>query len=271
MNYRLGSLFQRNAHSPARRLYFAWKRRVSALFGKRQSVRFVTINGKRYKRVTLGDSFEAEKIERAMLQARAPARFPRLIHRHENELLVRFVEGRSFEPGNPADREKVAEFLGALYAVAPQNGSPAPFSVRLATELEFLHDAGLIDAQLKRALAAKSTALVPASLLTGLDYVDPVAKNFVIDAEGVTAIDVESLRDGIPLGSGIAKAEMHWLEDRGIAEFVGQAEQAAELELAAQMDWVRLAFRVGWTKRKLLQGKHRFIRIERLRELVSDE
>ena len=77
MKFRLGSLFQRNAHSIPRRLYFAGLSRVSGVFSKRQSVHFVTINGKRYKRVTLGDSFEALQVEEALRLAPADAGFPR--------------------------------------------------------------------------------------------------------------------------------------------------------------------------------------------------
>ncbi len=80
MKLRLGSLFQTNAHSLPRRLYFALLRRLFAVFGKRQSVHFVQINGQRYKRVVFGDSFEAVTVERELNSAFGRSRFPALIH-----------------------------------------------------------------------------------------------------------------------------------------------------------------------------------------------
>jgi len=269
MKFRLGSLFQKNAHSLPRRVYFAGLRRVAGVFTKRQSVHFVTINGKRYKRVTMGDSYEAALIEQAMQRAPANARFPGLIQRHENELLLGFVEGRPFDPSDPGDREALAGFFGALYAAESRSAPPDRLLRALDTDLGFLHDAGLIDAALRQALAGRAEQTRPAELRTGLDYVDPVAKNFVVNAERIHAIDVESLRRKTPLGTGIAKAAVHWLPDKDLPGFVEQVKQAGGLTLQGQMPFVELCFRVGWTKRKLLQGKHRSIRVDLLKNLVQ--
>lgn len=271
MKFRLGSLFQKNAHSLPRRLYFAGLRRVAGVFAKRQSVHFVTINGKRYKRVTLGDSYEAALVEQAIRIAPAEAGFPELIYRHENELLFGFVEGRPFDPARLADREALAAFFGALYGAESRSDSPDTSVRSLQTDLGFLADAGLIDTALHKALAQRGEQTRPAQLRTGLDYVDPVAKNFVVNDDGIHAIDVESLRRDVALGTGIAKAAVHWLADKHLPEFIEQVERAGGLTLKGQMPFVELCFRVAWTKRKLLQGKHGSVRIELLRALVEQD
>lgn len=269
MKFRLGSLFQKNAHSLPRRLYFAGLRRVAGVFSKRQSVYFVDINGTRFKRVVLGDSFEASQVERAMRSAPAAARLPELIQRHENELLLGFVEGRRFDPSRDADRQALAEFFGALYASGRRDlDTEGPWRM-LETDVRFLRTAGLIDAQLGQALLERAGELRPREVQAGLDYVDPVAKNFVVSDDQLFAIDVESLRRDVPLGTGIAKAAVHWLGRDEMPDFVARVERAADFTLGGQMPFVELCFRVGWTKRKLLQGKQRSIRIELLRELVE--
>ncbi len=269
MNFRLGSFFQKNAHSIPRRLYFAFVRRLSGVFAKRQSVFFVDINGTRFKRVVLGDSYEASQVERALKKAPVEARFSELIQRHENELLLAFVEGRKFDPLSTSDRAGLAAFFGALYGAGRRSESSQNLWRALQIDLEFLVTAGLVETTLKQSLLARAGEIRPAEIQIGLDYVDPVAKNFVVGDGQLFAIDVESLRQDVPLGTGIAKAAVHWLERDRVPDFIARVEHAADFSLSGQMPFVELYFRVGWTKRKLLQGKHRSIRVELLRELVA--
>lgn len=269
MAFRLGSFFQKNAHSTSRRLYFAIVRRLSGVFAKRQSVYFVDINGTRFKRVVMGDSFEASLVERALEDAPTGARFPRLIQRHENELLLSFVEGRKFDPSSTSDRAALGAFFGALYRADRRSESAQTLWHALETDLDFLATAGLLEPALTDALVARAGELRPAEIQVGLDYVDPVGKNFVMDGDAITAVDVESLRRDVPLGTGIAKAGVHWLDRKAIGGFIDQVSEAAGFTLSGQQPFVELCFRVGWTKRKLLQGKHRSIRIDLLRELVE--
>jgi len=269
MNYRLGSLFQKHAHSTLRRGYFRWLQAFSAVFAKRQAVRFVTINARRYKRVTFGDSFEACQVEQALSAAAALECFPRLIHRHENELLLDYVPGAPFDPRDAGQRARLAEFLGRLYRLAPDTVPGAPLARRAGIDIEFLETAGVIDDRLAGALSAALEQRCPGHLTCGLDYVDPVAKNFVVGDDRVIAIDVESLRADQPLGLGIAKAGVHWLAADARDAFVAQVEQAAGVRLVDQMPFVELYLRVGWTKRKLLQGKRRAIRIALLEQLIA--
>ncbi|MCA1779242.1 MAG: hypothetical protein LC637_07665 [Xanthomonadaceae bacterium] len=270
MKYWLGSLFQRNAHSIVRRVYFFALRRLFGVFAKRQAVYFLSINNRRYKRVVFGDSREAADIESALLGFAPGEFFPALISRHENELLVEFVEGRAFEPARAADRAGLAAFLGTLYGKGSIETDPERMHRRLRVDLRFLVDAGLIDQALHDALARRAERIAPEIVRSGLDYVDPVAKNFVVNEDRLMAIDVESLSSNTALGTGIAKACVHWLEPRHKADFIGRVEQVAGLDLSPQIDFVELCFLVGWTKRKLLQGKKRSIRIDLLQALAAE-
>jgi len=268
-NYWLGSLFQRNAHSIGRRLYFRALPKLSAVFAKRQSVHFVRINGRTYKRVVMGDSREAEAVERALVSAPASAGFPPLIQRHENELLLGFIEGRRFEPGRSDDRELLVAFLANLYSGPRTRQPPNALRRRFDIDAEFLSQAGLIDPDLYRALIERADNVQPEQVLFGLDYTDPVAKNFVVDAGRLYAIDVEALRLEIPLATAIAKAAVHWLPESEVRSTVAAVEAASGLELAAQFPFVETCLRVGWTKRKLLQGRQRSIRLKLLEGLVG--
>jgi hypothetical protein len=267
----LGSLFQKQAHSPLRRAYFTLLPRFRAVFSKRQSVRFVRINGRRYKRVVFGDSYEAVALERALLQAPAGARFPKLIHRHENEVLLDFVEGRPFDGGRTDDRGSMARFLGALYATQRSRSRGDTLARQLEIDLGFLVDAGLVGDRLRERLAKRAAAVRPAEVEFGLDYVDPVEKNFVIAEAELYAIDVESLRLDVPIGTGVAKAAIHWLARTELAAFLADVEGHSGDVFRDQYPFVELCFRVGWTKRKLLQGKHASIRIELLEELLNPD
>lgn len=269
MKFWLGSLFQTQAHSPLRRGYFALLRRFRAVFHKRQSVHFVRINGRRYKRVVLGDSYEAVRIEEALRRAPDRARFPRLIHRHENELLLGFVEGRAFDGRRADDRQALARFLGALYATERTGSAGHVLAKQLEIDLDFLVDAGLIGDRLRQWLAERAAAVRPGEIELGLDYVDPVEKNFIATEAGLYAIDVESLRRNAPIGTGVAKAAIHWLPRAELDAFVGEVENYSGDVFRDQYRFVELCFRVGWTKRKLLQGKHASIRIELLEELLE--
>lgn len=94
----------------------------------------------------------------------------------------------------------------------------------------------------------------------GLDYVDPVLKNFVLrdDGAGLCAVDAESLVDDHPLGSGIAKALIHWLRPWE-EDFWGHFEAAGGPAIREAFPFVELCFVARWTKTKVLTGKHKVV------------
>ena len=258
----LGTGFHRNAHSPLRRAYFWFLRHFVGVFGKTQRVYFVDINGRRYKRVVFSDSAQAAQVEQALQQFAASGYFPSLIHRHENELLLDFIDGEAFDPNHRQHLALLGDFFSDLYArdavEVPVASSLLPRWLKV--DLHFLQRSGVIDSDTEQRLLALGHVLQPDRIITGWDYVDPVAKNFLIVGQSVAAIDVESLAADMPLGSGLAKAQMHWLDDEGLAFLLDRLkQQRAGPAIARQMDYVGLCFRVAWVKRKLLQGKRNFI------------
>ncbi|MEM7055156.1 MAG: hypothetical protein AAF446_11535, partial [Pseudomonadota bacterium] len=106
----------------------------------------------------------------------------------------------------------------------------------------------------------------PDRVLTGWDYVDPVTKNFLLTSQKLVAIDVESLVSATPLGTGLAKAQLHWLDDAKLDSLQHRIHQQSGPDILPQIEYIALCFRVAWAKRKLLQGKRNFIERARLAE-----
>ncbi|MDZ7839982.1 MAG: hypothetical protein U5R46_04045 [Gammaproteobacteria bacterium] len=243
------------------------------VFGKRQKAYFLTLHGHHFKRLILGDAWQAERIERELERFQGENGFPPLIVRHENELLLRYVDGRPFDPADPADREALARFYARLYRKSPRRESAQalPLTARLHRDLRFLADVGVLDQPDVPALQARAASLQPDQVWLGYDYVDPVAKNFVLTDAGMVAVDVESLVSDEVLGTGIAKARVHWLADAQTKAFLEAIASAGGPDLGAQLPWVELCFLAGWTKRKVLQGKHGFVQPPLLKRFITSE
>ena len=272
----LGTGFHHNAHSPLRRAYFWFLRRFVGVFGKTQRVYFVDINGHRYKRVVFGDSAQAAQVEQSLQQFAGSGYFPSLIYRHENELLLDFIQGEAFDPADRVQLALLGDFFSDLYArnavEIATDSSLLPQSLK--TDLHFLRRSGVIDSSTEQRLQALGQRLPPDFIISGWDYVDPVSKNFLmIDSSAgdrrMAAIDVESLMPAVPLGSGLAKAQMHWLDDEGLAFLLERIQAPVRPLVEKQMHYVSLCFRAGWAKRKLLQGKRNFIQRARLSDFAD--
>lgn len=266
-----GTSTQRHVHPLWRRVYDRLRPLFGGVVGKTQKAYFVTLNGRRYKRLVLGDAWQAARIEQELEKFEPGEGFPPLILRHENELLLGYVEGRRFDGSDPADRERLARFYAMLYRREPRQVaiSELPLAARLERDLQFLVDVGTLDAAVLPALRARAEALQPERVWLGFDYVDPVAKNFVCTGTGVAAVDVESLVSNEVLGTGVAKARVHWLGEAQTGAFLDSMAAAGAPDLDAQLPYVELCFLAGWTKRKVLQGKRHFVQPWRLRSLVD--
>lgn len=241
--------------------------------GKSQKAYFLTLNGHRYKRIVLGDAWQAKRIERELENFRPEDGFPPLILRHENQLLLGYVQGRPFVADDAADREQLALFYATLYRKAPRQAAvrELPLPTRLDRDLRFLVDTGVLEHSDLPALQARAATLQPEQVWLGFDYVDPVAKNFVRADSGMVAVDVESLVSGEALGTGIAKARAHWLDESRTGEFLETITAAGGPDLAPQLPYIELCFLAGWTKRKVLQGKRRFVRPALLKRFIGRE
>lgn len=253
----IGRVRQRPVHGPGRRLLNWLRARLRHGVGKSQQAFFVTINGHSYKRVVFGDSLEASAVAGALEACRDCVGLPELVLIQESEVWVRFVDGRKLDPASQSDRHALMDFFAALYAKDPELVDLAETTLhpRLLIDLGFLRDSGVLDEVRYAMLRERAGQLRPERLWLGYDYVDPVLKNFVINDQGLFAVDIESLQKGVALGTGIAKSGLHWLSDdrQGFLERI--CAQPGVPDLAAQQAYVELCLVAGWTKRKLLTGK----------------
>ncbi len=260
MKRMLGSWFHRHANSPLRRCYFWLLRRLFGVFGKRQGVLFVDINGYRYKRVVFKDTLQASSVQTNLMTFSDAGLFPKLIDRYENELLLEFVEGESFDPEQASHR---AGFVGLMQALYTRDRDQATVDsdqwlLQLNTDLDFLVRCGVLESDRHHALMQAVLPLVPDTLVLGWDYMDPVSKNFVFHDDRLMAIDVESIASREPIGTGLVAASLHWLSDDGLGKLVSEFDQAPA-DLLRQLPFLTIAYPVGWCKRKILQGKHNFL------------
>ncbi len=230
---------------------------------KSQRLRFATVNGVRCKRVVLPDTSSAIRIERS-LEAFGPSpRFPQLVARFENEVWVVFVPGeRLVRADMPGALDEIIALYSDLYTRAPKAvaASETLSLQRAQQDLRFLRQVGVLDEAAWRELTAATERLVPERLWLGFDYVDPVVKNFVRPADGgpICAIDVESLAQEAPLGTGVAKAAVHWLTLEQRKRLLAAIEPKVP-GLSAQLPFVELCFLARWTKMKLLTGKSDYL------------
>jgi len=270
----LGRIGHRSAHSLARRSLYALRNWLVGGVGKGQAVYFVDYRGQRYKRIVFGDSRQAELVATALNTVVAVDAFPQLVLWHEREIWVEFVAGRKIDVSDTDDIASLANFFARLYQDAPTLAAATDLDRRLQTDLWFLERAEVLSANELRALQVTAQRLRPEQVLRGFDYTDPVAKNFIVAGGGAVgglkAIDVESLQMQQALGTGIAKAALHW-PGFDAQSFVDQVVAAGAPDFRAQYAYVELCLLSGWTKRKLLTGKRRYVQPERFKKFMQRE
>ncbi len=252
---------------------YSLKRRTTnllkRLFGtqllKSQDLRFVTINGQRFKRLILRDSFLAAEIERRLESFGPSDYFPGLVTHYENEIWVQFVAGRQLLEVDRQGMAKIADFYTAVYSRRPRQVAMAdlPFIDRIDQNLRFLNQVGVLGDTARGHLEAVARRLAPERVWLGFDYVDPVLKNFVIASDDgrLCAVDVESLADEQLIGTGVAKACVHWLEPFR-DDFLARLARAQAPDFQAYFSFVELCFIARWTKTKFLTRKPKFVRPE---------
>jgi hypothetical protein len=262
---RLPRFRQRSLHTLGRRVGMTLRRHLFGRFVPEKQVRLIQIGGARCKRLTLPDTWTATQMARSLERFRAHPVFPALLAQSANELLLEFVEGRPIaEPLDDATCDQLAEFFAVLYAQDRHAIEPrgAGFVAALQQDLAFLGRVGVLEPAALPELARAAEALVPAQVYVGHDYLDPIARNFVVTPAGrLVAIDVEDLLPNQLLGSGVAKAVLRTPGAQRERLLAG-IRRTAGLDLAPVMPFVELAFLAGWTKRALLKGRARLVRPE---------
>jgi len=243
----------------------------TAAVAKSHQVHFVTLNGRRYKRVTFAHASEAIQLEDSLEAVAAAGVFPRLVLRHENQIWVEFIIGQRLTGVAARERKALSAFFAGIYqqhserVVLEATSLPA----RLARDLDFLHDIGVLPKDMTRELEALAARLQPETALLGYDYVDPVLKNFLVAEGGLIAVDVEGLRANQLLGVGVAKARLRWLQQDSEA-FLDRMVSAGAPDIRPQFAWAELCFLADWTKHKVLQGKRHYVRPDVFRAFLDE-
>lgn len=92
--------------------------RFPALFGLRlrraKSLRFVTLNGHRFKRMQVADTRIAADIERNLQVFQADGIFPDLVTRYEHEIWTDFIPGTLPQQVTERLVRQVADFYGIV-------------------------------------------------------------------------------------------------------------------------------------------------------------
>lgn len=249
-----------------RRLLRQWRQWRGAVAVKTHRVQIVDRDGQRFKRVLFKTAEEAGRVGDCLRELALLDRFPPLLAANGSTLEVAYLFGPLARPEHPLDHSAVAGFFGDLYAGQPLRAVPAmetAMARSLGQDLAVLVEAGLIDSMEAERLAALAREWQPELVWIGHEYLDPIARNFVVCKGRAVAIDIEALAQGQPIGQGLAKAVLRWL-DHPVDTVLQNAGERSGTELALQFPWVQLCFTVAYFRQKLDQRKPGHIRIDAL-------
>ncbi len=250
--------FRQSSLTPLpRRLRYIMSRLFGSRLQKSQKVSVVVINGQRFKRVILRDSYLAARIEHALEQFGPSLHVPGFVIRYEHEVWVDFVDGEVPGEVNEGLVREIAAFYAHIYSKAPRT-TPAAGSVwltRLHRDLRFLERVGVLPAAMHAGIVQGIDTMTPAKFWVGFDYNDPVVKNFVVSANGVVCgIEVESLVEDQLLGLGVAKALMRWM-DPYRAVFLEAFAATDAPDFIPYLEFVELSHLAAYTKLMFVERK----------------
>ena len=248
---------QRSLIPPRVRLERRLRRLLTNHFVKSQSIYLFGVNGHRFKRVVLRDSYLAANTARDMSEFHAENIFPALIAVEENEIWLEYVDGHKIETINEEIVTQLAGFYAVVYGKNPQRATSAAssFNSQLHTNLRVLSEIGVLNEEVYRQLDRVADAITPQHVWIGYDYTDPSPHNFVIAEDGqLRAVDVESIRRDQLLGSGVAKACTVWLESYR-AQFLIELKRQATPDFTSYMPFIDLYFVSEWVRRSVWHGK----------------
>lgn len=233
---------------------------ISRLFGTRlqkaKGIHFVTVNGSRFKRLILCDSFLASEIEQHLENFAESDYFPPLVARYEHELWLEYVEGHPVRSVDEQFVSNVAEFYSTVYGKKPLllNTKQSSFPDKLLQNIRFLYQIGVLPQAAYQDLQAAVPDLIPEQVWVGFEYTDPVLKNFILrsDTGRICVVDVDGLAGNELLGIGVAKACVRWLGPYQSLFFSSLAQQGAP-DIQKYFSFVELYFLAKWMKRAFFE------------------
>jgi hypothetical protein len=223
---------------------------------KTHEVHFVRVDGTLLKRIRFETEDEAVGVESSLLSLGQSAHVPAIVRRDGRELWLEYIDGPPLDPRKHDGLPLLLGFYSSLYAGAGRSCSvdASPYPARLKDDLLWLESSGMLPASATASLARRAAAVEPRQVLLGVDFIDPVPKNFVIRGERLFGIDVEALKPDTLLGTGPAKALLRWLDSTS-DEMTSRLHLGGSPDLAAQFDYAELCFRCSYARQKVLQRK----------------
>lgn len=233
---------------------------LSRLFGTRlqkaKGIHFVTVNGCRFKRLILCDSYLACEIERYLENFTQSGFFPHVVARYEHEIWLEYVEGVSIRSVDEQLVLKIAEFYATVYEKNSvlMDTKKSQIPDRLLQDLRFLHQIGILTQASYQDLQIALPDLIPEQVWVGFEYTDPVLKNFILRTETgrICVVDVDGLAENQLLGIGVAKACVRWLGPYRALFFSSLAKQGVP-DFQKYFSFVELCFLAKWMKRAFLE------------------
>jgi hypothetical protein len=241
------------------RLLRRWRQWRGAALVKDHQVHLIDVDGQRYKRIRFASLAEAEAAAQALRAVHQLDRFPGLIRHDGKEIWTEFIPGPLANRRSADHAGLIADFFVDLYRLPGTHQSPDLKVFK--NDLGFLVQTGWLEAAQGDELVARAATLQPKQLLIGHDYLDPVAKNFVIREDRAMAIDVEALLAAQPLGTGLAKAVLRWpgLDSTPVLEAL---IATGGPDLRDQYPFVELCFLAAYFRQKIIQKKPRHLRMD---------
>ncbi len=255
-----------------RRAHHAWQTLSGRQRYKSNETRFVDFAGLRIKQVAFPDSAEARRVETLLLETATLGLFPGFVFRLENTVWVRFLPGHKPDPVKATDMTAMTGFFTGLYQARPVRCGleQTDFPARLLSNLRVLGEVGRLDDKRVSALQELADRCGPEQVWIGLDYIDALAKNFIISGGRAVGIDIEAIHDGMLLGMGLAKARYRWLDEHA-DQIIDQLGEQGGPDLKAQWRYARLYFLASYGVQNLMRGKAGKIRTEAFDELLGDK
>jgi len=263
-------ILAKNANPLWRRVHHAWLAFNGRQRFKSNETRFVEYGGLRVKQIGFPDSAEARRVEALLRDTDELRRFPHLILRLENTVWVKFLPGQKPDPARASDVAAMADFFADIYGANPIERTLEETGLhrRLLDNLELLVDVGLLDRHRSSSLHSLAEHLRPERVWVGLDYIDALAKNFIVNEGRAVGIDIEAIQEETLLGTGLAKAGHRWLGDQ-VDTVIDRLAESGGPDLSAQWAYTQLSFLAGYDVQNLVRGKAGRVRAEDFDPLLS--
>ncbi len=216
----------------------------------------MTVNGHRFKRLILCDSYLANEIATSLESFVGSAYFPTIVARYEREIWLEYVDGTTIESVDEQFVLNIAKFYHTVYTKNSVlvDTRESVFLERLLQNLHFLYQINILSKGSYQDIRDRIPLLTPQQVWVGFDYTDPVLKNFLLRLENgrLCVVDVDGLARNQLLGIGVAKACVRWLGPYQPLFFSALADQGGP-DFYTYFPFVELCFLAKWTKRAFLE------------------